>query len=168
MKSQIDAFPYDIQPSSIIVIVWSVTPTLFSSYVCATNPSVSIRILTWTSEGTFLTLRSLLRHWCALGVLTWNKFEGENITDEMQTQCLSLRYSQTWLEQVSVDVLNCTSHFIGAISLSNIFQVNQSRHHLTLCTWSGTPPAARVGLFRSLHPRSGRCVKSSSDSYWTD
>ena len=45
------------------------------------------------------------------------------------------------------------------------FQVNQSRHHLTLCTWSGTPPAARVGLFRSLHPRSGRCVKSSSDSF---
>ena len=65
-----------------------------------------------------------------------------------------------------MDVLNCTSHFIGAISLSNIFQVNQSRHHhLTLCTWSGTPPAARVGLFRSLHPRSGRCVKSSSDSF---
>ena len=81
-----------------------------------------------------------------------NKFEGENITDEMQNQCLSLRYSQTWLEQVSVDVLNCTSHFIGAISLSNIFQVNQSRHHLTLCTWSGTPPAASVDLFRFFAP----------------
>ena len=48
---------------------------------------------------------------------------------------------------------------------ASFFQVNQSRHHLTLCTWSGTPPAARVGLFRSLHPRSGRCVKSSSDRF---
>ena len=68
--------------------------------------------------------------------LDLNKFEGENITDEMQTQCLSLRYSQTWLEQVNEEL----SPRISSALASKFIFFKWTRTHITHIS-SGVPLA---------------------------